>query len=150
MATVKPTLAGFLAFIRDIMGVPTSALPDADPIIPLAFAVALELVLPAINTASPLLYTQAVYNLGGDTIINFANDQPGSTYFFDLRDKWLINKFVSGVVQSSNDQGTGNSMVVQEAAKNFTLANIQSLKTPYGRAYLAIAQAYGPSIWGLT
>ncbi len=41
-------------------------------------------------------------------------------------------------------------MVVQEAAKNFTLANLQNLKTPWGRTYLGFAQAYGPSIIGLS
>ena len=33
--------------------------------------------------------------------------------------------------------------------KDFTLANLQNLKTPYGRQYLAWAQAYGP-LWGLS
>jgi hypothetical protein len=36
-----------------------------------------------------------------------------------------------------------------EAMKTFTLANLQNLKTPWGREYLAIAQRAGTT-WGLT
>jgi hypothetical protein len=30
------------------------------------------------------------------------------------------------------------------------MGNLQNLKTPYGRAYLAFAQDYGPSVWGIS
>ena len=45
---------------------------------------------------------------------------------------------------------TGRVVIVQEAAKNFTLANLQALKDPYGRQYLALAQSYGPETWGMS
>jgi hypothetical protein len=144
------TLSGFLTFIRQIMGIKTRDLPDNSPYIELAYAVALELVLPGIKAASALLYQQAVYNLAGDNLVTFAMDQPGCHFFEELRDKLNILKFTAGVVSSSSDQGTSQSLEVIKAAKDFTLGNLQNLKTPWGRAYLAIAQAYGPSIWGLT
>lgn len=131
------------------MGVPSSALPDDSTYIDDSLAISEEIVNPAINQASAILYTRAVYNLGGSTLINIAPDQAGQTYFADLRNKLNINGFVSGVIQSAGDESTNQSMVVQEAAKNFTLANLQNLKDPYGRAYLAIAQTYGPNLWAL-
>lgn len=160
---MEPTLAGFIEFIRNVMGINTTVLPDNSAVIPMALSVSLAIVNPDLAIAGytpgvagtiPVnIYTLAVYNLGGDNIINFAPDvaaAPNDTYFADLRTKFNTYAFVSGVIQSSNDESTGNSMIVQEAAKNFTLANLQNLKTPWGRAYLAYAQSYGPSIVGLT
>jgi hypothetical protein len=34
--------------------------------------------------------------------------------------------------------------------QRLTLAQLQNLKTPYGREYLALAQSYGPNVWGLS
>lgn len=145
---IAPSEEGFLGFIRGSMGIPSSALPDDSPYITLAYAVAIEMVLDAIRSF-PATYVLAVYNFAGNNLINYAADQPGSTYFQTLRDKFNINGFVSGVVQSTNDEGTGMSLVVMEAAKNFTLGDLQNLKTPWGRNYLAIAQDYG-TLWGLS
>lgn len=160
-----PTLAGFLSFIRNVMGISTNDLPDASPVINMALAVAMSIVnralyavsLPMTDTAGVELisqpesiYTLAVYNLAGDNLVNYAPDQQGRDYFQDLRKKLNINGFVSGVISGSSDQGTSQTLVVQEAAKNFTLANLQNLKTPWGRQYLAFAQTYGPTSWGLS
>lgn len=162
---MEPSLAGFLAFVRTTMNINTKILPDNSPFITLALAVALAVVnpdlagvaLPAtdaagvtISSGTQTVYVIAVYNLAADNLINFAIDQPGFRYFQNLRKKLNVNGFVSGVVQSSADESTSVSVVVQDAAKNFTLANLQNLKTPYGRAYLALAQSFGPTTWGLT
>lgn len=175
MAPPSPTLAGFKTFIRQTMGIDTTILPDADPVIPMAFAVALAIVNPALkcvalpsgdaagaslNSGGLTIYTLAVYNFAADRIINFAQDQPGAEPvdgsgdpglpFFQWQRKQLnINGFVPGVIESSNDETTGENFVVQEAAKQFTLANIQQLKTIYGRQYLSLAQDWGPTIWGI-
>ena len=84
------------------------------------------------------------------SLLNITPDVPGQTYFARQRKKFNINGFVSGVVQGSADESTSVSMVVQDAAKAFTLANIQQMKTVYGRQYLALAQSYGPATWGIT
>jgi hypothetical protein len=106
------------------------------------------------------MYALAVYNLGGDTLINYAQDvqppvpyeTPGNNdelpFFAYQRQKYKVSDFTPGVVQAASDEGTSTSLVVQKAAENFTLANLQNLKTPWGRAYLAIAQSVG-SLWGL-
>jgi len=151
MTVVKPTYAGFLLFLRSsVVGFNTTVLPDAEPVIPAAYENALQLVNQTIATVSGFFYTQAVYMLGADIICNYAPDQAGQTYFSTLRDKWNVLKFVSGTIQWGGDQGTQTSLVVPEAAKMFTLSDLQNLKTPWGRNYLAIAQKYGPSVWGIT
>lgn len=168
---MKPTIAGFIAFLRDVVGITIAILPDDSIYIPMALQVAQAIVNPALRAvyvpAQPpgadnrtTIYVLAVYNLGADNIFNFAQDLPDAPpvdgsdpalpFFKWSRKQWNIYGFVSGVIQASNDEGTGQSMVVQEAAKNFTLANLQQLKTPWGRQYLAYAQSYGPSTWGMT
>lgn len=173
---MPPTLAGFIAFIRNVMGISTTVLPDASPVIGFAFSVALAIVNPALKKVAlpqqdsagaalysgqpSSIYALAVYNLAGDRVINYGQDLPDAApiagseppvgFFAWSRKQWNINGFVSGVISASNDESTGQSMVVQDAAKNFTLGDLQNLKTPYGRQYLAFAQDFGPATWGIT
>ena len=96
---------------------------------------------------------------GPITFNNYAQDLPGAAtvqgsdpplpFFAYARKTWNIFGFVSGVVQSTGDESTNVSLVVQEAAKDFTLSDLQNLKTPYGRRYLSMAQQYG-TIWGIS
>lgn len=146
---MEPTQAGFLDFVRNVMQISTTVLPDSSPSIATAYSVALEIVNDQLALASSTMYTYAVYNLAGDNLVNYAPDQQGQTYFADLRKTLNLAGFVSGVIQASSDESTSESMVVQDAAKEFTLADLQNLKTPWGRTYLGIAQRYG-TVWGLT
>lgn len=167
VAPPGPTLAGFVAFIENAMQIPTKALATNPPSVWISYALAnaMAIVNPSLrivgipandaagvslSTGWDTIYTEAVYNLAADNLINYAPDPPGVSYFKRLRKKLNINGFVSGVVQSSGDEATSVSLVVQDAAKAFTLANLQNLKTPYGRRYLSLAQSYGPSTWGIT
>jgi hypothetical protein len=156
-----PTLAGFLTFVRDVMGITTAQLPDGSPWTTLSYCLAKELVNEAILLASPLFYQQAVYNLAGSNLLNFAQDPtpvvpyPANSdsrvgFFAYTRKQYNMLGFVSGVIQAAADESTSESMVVPEQFKDFTVANLQQLKDPYGRVYIGIAQAYGPSLWGLT
>ena len=43
---------------------------------------------------------------------------------------------------------TGNSHDL--LFKNFTIKDINNLKTFWGQQYLALAQSYGPSTWGIS
>jgi hypothetical protein len=154
------TLAGFLAFIRGNMGISTTDLPDNAPVILMALAISEETVNPALRAVrspafsslgytGPNIYELAVYNLGGDNIINFAPDQPDSTFFAVARTGYGCNSFVAGVIASSADETTSESLVVPDFMKQLTLSNLQQLKTPWGRQYLAFAQDYG-NIWGIS
>lgn len=156
--TPRPSLAGFLVFLRSsAVGFTTAVLPDSEPVIAEAYALAIETVNRTISCVSGLFYTQAVYNLGADLVVNFAPDVDNAPpvtgselpYFAYLRDKWNILKFVSGTIQSASDEGSSTGLVVPKAAENFTLADLQNLKSPWGRNYLSIAQRYGPSVWGM-
>lgn len=165
MAIPQPTLADFVLFVRNVMRINAKYLPDGSPYFAYAFAVALAIVNPALrcipipqfdaanvalNTGGFSIYSDCVYNLAAHNLLEYAPDQPGFTYFAKLRKKLNMAGFVSGVVQSSGDEGTNVTMVVQDAAKAFTLLNLQQAKTPYGRTYLGLAQSWGPTIWGLT
>lgn len=153
---MDPTFAGFLAFVSNVMAIPPSALPTASPYPAMAFNTAQNLVNVALqgltnfDPSQPTLYAVAVYNLAGDILVNIAPDQPGSTYFANLWAGYGGNGFTAGVVSSTSDEGTSASFAVSQALQNLTLGDLQLLKTPWGRAYLAIAQSYGPSVWGLS
>lgn len=148
MSGTTPTQAGFVDWIRTFMGVSTSDLPDNSIFITFAYDLALATVNEAL-VAVPPIYVLAVYNLGGDFLVNWCQDVPPSTFWVDLRTQYGTFAFAPGVVTSSSDNGTSTSLTNLEAMKDFTLANLQNLKTPYGRQYLAWAQSYGP-LWGLT
>lgn len=95
------------------------------------------------------MYLLAVYNLGADRLMNYAQDQRGQTYFKDIRRNLKLGAFTPGVVTSASDQGTSTALLDIEAAKTFTIADLQTLKTPWGRTYMGIAQDVG-TLWGLS
>lgn len=163
---MDPTEAGFLAFIRQVMGISSTYLPDDSVTIPFVYNYAIGTVnlaidcLPVNNPAQPSTYALAVYNLAGDRLLNFAQDQEDVVYktvdgvgygFFAYTRKALnLTGFTPGVIQSTNDLTTGGSYVVPEAFKELTIGDLSNLKTPYGQWYLSIAQDYGPSEWGIS
>lgn len=149
MTPTADQTASYLWFIRNIMGISTAALPDNSGYITYSLTIGLSYVNPAIACVDSLLYQVALNNFAGDWLINYAPDQAGQTFFVTARQDYGINDFIAGVVSGSGDQGTSDTLLVPDAFKNFTLQNLQSLKTPYGREYLAIAQDYGPNIWGV-
>jgi hypothetical protein len=144
-----PTLDGFIAFIRGNMQISTAVLPDDDPVIAMAYEVATDIVSQTLRAASQPIYALAVYNLAGSNVINYATDQPGQTYFADARKLWNIGAFTPGVVNQAADVSTSVVLTVQKAMENITLADLQYLKDPWGRQYLAFAQKVG-TVWGLT
>ncbi|MGB8665419.1 MAG: hypothetical protein WCD24_11785 [Serratia inhibens] len=140
-----PELAGFILFIRNTMGVGADALPDDDPSINLAWTMSLDWVNRQIACISPVLYSQAVYNLAASFLINFGPE----AVFGELRKTLGTNNFTAGVISASADESTSQNREVSDALKNLSLADLQQLKDPYGRWYLAIAQQYG-DLWGLS
>lgn len=144
-----PTLAGFIQFIQNQAQIPSVALPPNDIQITYAFNVAVDLVLYDLAVVSPTIYMLAVYNLGVSNLITWAIDQPGQTYFTDLRKDLNINGFVAGVISSSADETTSESLMVPDVMKNLTFMNLQNLKDPFGRAYLGLVGDWGP-IWGIS
>lgn len=151
--TDAANLNDFIYFIQTIAVVPPEALPAAsalstDPNINTAYNVAIATVDDLINQHSPLYYNLAVYNFAMDYLINWMPDQPCQYFFADLRKKWNITGFVGGVVSSTNDNGSGTTLEVPPMLKDFSLFDLQLLKTPYGRTYMSIAAKFG-DIWGV-
>ncbi len=144
-----PTLAGFTAFLYNVAGFPSGALPDTSAVIPMALNVALEIVNLQMALVSPTIYTLAVYNLGASNVLNYAQDQSGQTYFADLRKQFNTYGFTAGVISSTADESTSESLLTPEFMKGLTLANLQQLKDPWGRQYLAFAQSSG-TLWGIS
>ena len=144
-----PTLAGFQWFITNIMGISSLYLPTSAPIISWVYSLASGTVNFQLASISTDIYSQAVYNLGGDLLINYAQDQAGQTYFAGLRKTFHTNDFIAGVVENASDQSTSDGLHIPESLSNLTLADLQNLKTPYGRTYLSLAQKVG-SLWGLS
>lgn len=139
------------------MGLTEEILPSNSVWYTYAFNVALEIVNLQLGNVGGNIYLLAVYNLAGSNLINYAQDPEGAPnyagsdapFFAYIRKKWSILGFVPGVIESSSDQGTSESLVVQEAAKNYTLMDLQHLKDPWGRTYLQFAQMTG-TIWGVS
>jgi hypothetical protein len=112
-----------------------------------SFLIAIDLV----NCDLPCgMYAFAVYNLAADRLINISPDQTGQSYWQELRKNFKIYDVSVGVAASGSDQGTAVSILNPEMMQHLTLFDLQTLKTPYGRAYMGMAQNYGPNIWGLS
>jgi hypothetical protein len=144
-----PNLAGFQWFITNIMAINATILPLNSAIIPWVFNLAMATVNITLSQVGGGIYSQAVYNLAGDFLVHNSQDQPGQTFFTDTRATFHLNDFVAGVVNTASDVSTSDSLTVPEQFNNFTIADLQNLKTPWGRQYLAIAQKYG-NLWGIS
>ncbi len=150
-----PTLAGFNTFVYNVMSIDPLILPTNAPIIGYAYNVALGIANPLLAAAGcPApgqwsFYAMAVYNLGGSNLINYAQDQLGRTWFADQRTLYGVTKFAPGVVSSTSDQSTATSLLNQDFMKTMTLRDLRTIKDPWGRQYMEIAQDFGP-LWGLT
>lgn len=109
-----PTLAGYIDYLRNIVGISTTYLPNNNPTIEMSYGIAIEIVNIQLADISSNIYTLCVYNLATDNLINFAQDQPGQCYFVDLRASFKINSFVPGVITESHDESTGQSLLNPE------------------------------------
>lgn len=156
-----PNIADFLTFLSANVGIPASALPPASPFPQYALTNAIALVNLAIQTASSPIYVDAVYSLATSNLLNFCPDvvpavvyPPGDAgglgFFAYTRNKWDMTSFIGGVINSTSDEGTSESMTVPDYFQLFTVADLQYLKDPYGRRYIGYAQRYGSNLWGLS
>jgi hypothetical protein len=148
-----PTYDGFEWFVENTMQVPVGAMPS-DATMQIAYDQALNLVYWGLQTVpsqptSPSIYAYAVYNLGAAFLLQLAIDNPGSTYWSDLRNQLGINSIMWGPITSAADQGTSESTYVLDVFRHMTLMDLQLMKSPWGRAYLMFVGQWG-SLWGLT
>lgn len=87
-------------------------------------------------------------NPGAATLLTGAAVE--ETFFAQLRSKLNLGIFAPGVVSNASDVSTSTGLNNPKFMEGLTLENLQLLKTPWGRAYLAIAQRLGPNVWGLS
>ena len=146
---IAPTLEGFIEFLQNVADFNTTVLPTTTPVIEYAYFSAVARVNKNLQLATPL-YISAVYNLATDFVVRFAPDQTGQDFFRCLRKSLNVNAFAPGVTSSSSDEGTSESLLVPKVFENLSIGDLQNLRTPWGREYLAIAQMYGPSAWGIS
>ncbi|MEJ0017530.1 MAG: hypothetical protein WDN25_13385 [Acetobacteraceae bacterium] len=146
---IAPTAAGFLDFLRKMVGINPPDLPNNAPSIAMAYGLAVTIVNDNLRVAGGSIYSLAVYNLATDILINWAPDQPGRRYFAKTRKALNITQFIPGVVSASADQATSETLLVPEQMKMLTIGNLQNLKTSYGQQYLALAQSVG-TLWGMS
>ena len=150
-----PNIADYTAFIYAQPDITTNVLPTDSPWIQITYDVSLSIVALHLARApvvmpGPSLYVLAVYNLGMDRLVNFCPDQLGQSTFEKLRQKFELYSFKPGVIASTGDVSTSASYLNPEVMKNLSLLDLQTLKTPWGRTYMSLAQQYGGVIWALT
>jgi len=141
--------AGFLAFIRSSMGITAAVLPDASSDIDNALNLALSIVYQPVQRFSPSIYDIMAYHLAGHNLVEMATDQQNITFFAELRKQFNINGFVPGVITSASDNGTSTGTQAPEFMLTLTMADLQYIKTPWGRSYMTYAQRAGV-IWGVS
>jgi hypothetical protein len=146
--TLHPTQEGFHAFVRNVMGVPDTAVTGAG--LSCCYSAALELVNTGMGLSQlPTIYTTTVYNAGASLLLNYGIDVPPGHYFADMRKKLGLGKPVKGLMNAASDQGTSGSVVIGDALSNLTLADLLLMQDPYGRQVVAVLMDMG-SLWGYT
>lgn len=146
---LKPTLAGFITFCRNVVGISTSVMPDTDPGFQMALDYSGQWIPPYLCQLSPALYTAARYNWAASLLIQYQQDQPGEVFFTQARQAFGTSNFVPGPISSVHNEATSQSMAIGKGLQNMTLTDMQRVKDPYGRAALAILMDLG-TVWGLT
>lgn len=74
----------------------------------------------------------------------------GTNFFATQRATYHLLSFSAGAISSSADQGTSENTINPEFFKYLTFSDLNVMLTPWGRAYLAYAQTYGPTVVELT
>lgn len=156
--TPLPTFAGWLVWVRTVMGVPNQYMPVDPTYVDLAYQFAVSIVNPVLSGVPGVIYQQAVYNLAGHYLALYAQDNPvvfitqdgvDYGYFEWLRKSNNMLGFVTGIVNSTSDESTSVSMTVPHSLENLTISQLGLTSTIWGRTYLGFAQSWsGP--WGIS
>jgi hypothetical protein len=132
----------------------------ATPTVALGFPVG-QTVSIQVGAVLPLAYNGcfAAMVMGADSFAYGLEANPGAVtnegvfgyrFFADLRKEFGLLSLVGGPVQTSSDQGTSQTLVVPDFFKTITMGDLDLLKTPWGRAYMAYAQKAGPTVVGIS
>ena len=131
----------------------TTILKATDPATLIGAWTLVSAVLSIVNKTLQLapggLYAYAVYNLGTDFVFNWAPDIENFTFFSEARTKFGIDTAVIGTITSSSDVSTAAGYTQPKFTEMLNMFDLQTIKTPWGRAYMGYAQQYG-SIVGIS
>jgi hypothetical protein len=150
LQTNSPNAIGTNFVIGQLLGgvVPPTVNTANSPWLSWAFNRAMNLVLNVAGGTTD--YVLAVYNCAGHTQLAITPDNPGYTYFETQRATLKLDAPSAGVVASASDTGTASTLAVTDAIAQLTIGDLGFFKSKWGRAYLAYAQDYGPTVWGLS
>jgi len=142
-----PTLAGYTTYLRDIVGVTTTVLPDGSPVIEFSYNLAINYTQPLLAVIPQLpeefLYTTAVYNFATHMLMVWAKDEPGQVFFANIQRQYNLHSLVAGAVDDARDESTSTHLRVPKFFDGLTFSQLDLMKTPWGRMYLEIAQSLG-------
>ncbi len=146
-----PNATDFATMLTTEIGLTAGALTTAAIQVTASLAYAQCWVYKRLNCISNGIYLRAVYCLATDRLLNIGQDPTNNstTFFASLRTQFAITSFIAGVISSSSDESTSQSIAVAESLNTLTLPDLQNLKTPWGREYLGYAQQGAP-IWGVS
>ena len=144
-----PNLTDFTTFVYN-QGVPSADLPTTSDYLQWAFDWGVNITLLPPADMPAILYVLACYNIGMHQLLKIAQDVSGQSFFTQQRAAFSLLGFTAGVIGSSGDQGTADSLVTSEYFKGLTLSALDALKTPWGREYLDYSQQYGSTIIGVS
>lgn len=149
----SPNLPDYALFVANVMDINPLYLPATSPFLSYALDQAIALVVPpgrpCLAPSGGIGYTLAVYNCAGHIQIRITPDQTDRDFFACKRREFDLLKPSYGVVTSTSDDGTSVTLATPDALRNLTLGDLDFIKTPWGRTYLAYAQDFG-GIWGLS
>ncbi|CAB5282769.1 hypothetical protein IST455A_00477 [Burkholderia multivorans] len=140
--------AGYLQFLRSVVGVPVEALPDDSPFITISYTVGFALTPCEFQCASAAIYELMVYYAATSFLYNNAVDQPGQNWFANVQKEYGLLSGFNGIIQSAADQGTSAATVVPDWVKSATLQELQWMKDPFGQRFVGYLQMMG-SVWSL-
>jgi len=144
-----PNLTDFTNWVYAYIGVTVQALPLNSPWPGYAFNQAQSLV-PCYSTVSAIQFVLATYNCAGHILLKITPDQQGQAFFAGVRKDMKLLEPQIGAIVSSSDNGSSNSFAVGDGMRNMTIGDLDFMRTPMGRDYLAYLQDFGPGVWGLS
>lgn len=145
-----PNLVDFTTYVAS-QGISTTALPATSDYLAYALDWAVARALQDTTGNVPAMsYVFACYNAGVHFLMREAPDQNGQTFFTDARKQYALGSFVAGPVLSSSDNGTSQSLAGSSAVRDLPLSAMDLIKTPWGQAFLAYQQSFGPNLTGMS
>jgi|SRR6185312_870870 len=104
-------------------------------------------VVNSVDVPTNALTYAVAANPGAATLL--AGAAVSGVVFQTMRLRYQLNTFAPGLVATGADQGTSVGLDNPDWLKGLTIADLDYIKTPWGRHYQAIAMRVG-TIWGLS